>query len=230
MNQVYKFETPTLDQQTYKKLNPSHTHPSYLYGLPKLHKLLQLCLQTTYFTYDNEFYQKKQGAAMGSPLFPMLTNIYLHGVFFCWRTGLGESRQETITMAQMCGWHICYLATWPTTPAYPATLSTSSQLPQTLYQIHCVDKEGWYTSFPGCVCDLQSTKSHHTDHIVQSTNAYRSIYPLSILPLLFHQDWNHSNPAPLIKDHMPRSRLTGFSSYCSLSTEWISTSLHPQGS
>ena len=31
-------------------------------------KLLWLCLQTTYFTYDNEFYQKKQGAAMGSPL------------------------------------------------------------------------------------------------------------------------------------------------------------------
>jgi len=32
--------------------------------------LLEKCLNVTYFTYEGEFYQQSEGAAMGSPSLP----------------------------------------------------------------------------------------------------------------------------------------------------------------
>ena len=39
--------------------------------------LLELCLKTTYFSFRGEFYQQKDGAAMGSPVSPVVANIYM---------------------------------------------------------------------------------------------------------------------------------------------------------
>ena len=39
--------------------------------------LLELCLRTTYFSFRGEFYQQKDGAAMGSPVSPVVANIYM---------------------------------------------------------------------------------------------------------------------------------------------------------
>ena len=33
----------------------------------RIAELLQLCLKSTYFSYNGEFYEQRQGAAMGSP-------------------------------------------------------------------------------------------------------------------------------------------------------------------
>ena len=43
----------------------------------QLLELLELCLTSTYFSYNNEFYQQKQGAAMGSPVSPVVANLYM---------------------------------------------------------------------------------------------------------------------------------------------------------
>ena len=37
--------------------------------------LLSLCLYTTYFTYRGVIYKQKHGAAMGSPVSPIITNL-----------------------------------------------------------------------------------------------------------------------------------------------------------
>ena len=37
-------------------------------------ELLQFCLKTTYFQYDSKIYSQKQGAAMSSPISPIITN------------------------------------------------------------------------------------------------------------------------------------------------------------
>ena len=38
---------------------------------------LTLCLKTTYFSYGGEYYQQNDGAAMGSPISPVVANIYM---------------------------------------------------------------------------------------------------------------------------------------------------------
>lgn len=37
-------------------------------SLDRIADLLQLCLRSTYFSYGGEFYEQKEGAAMGSPI------------------------------------------------------------------------------------------------------------------------------------------------------------------
>lgn len=39
--------------------------------------LLELCLRSTNFVFQGEFYQQKDGAAMGSPVSPITDNLYM---------------------------------------------------------------------------------------------------------------------------------------------------------
>ncbi len=62
-----------------------------LYGLPKSTKmvspqtycfnnwlqLIELCLQSTYFQFHDTFYEQTDGAAMGSPLSPIVGNLFM---------------------------------------------------------------------------------------------------------------------------------------------------------
>ena len=39
--------------------------------------LLEFCLTSTYFTFQEEFYEQVEGAAMGSPISPIVANLYM---------------------------------------------------------------------------------------------------------------------------------------------------------
>ena len=43
----------------------------------RIAELLQLCLKSTFFSYNNEFYEQRQGAAMGSPVSAVVANLYM---------------------------------------------------------------------------------------------------------------------------------------------------------
>ena len=43
----------------------------------RIAELLQLCLKTTDFSYNGEFYEQRQGAAMGSPVSTVAANLYM---------------------------------------------------------------------------------------------------------------------------------------------------------
>ena len=42
--------------------------------------LLGICLKTTYFMYHQQFYEQTEGAAMGSPVSPVVANIFMEFV------------------------------------------------------------------------------------------------------------------------------------------------------
>ena len=39
--------------------------------------LLEFCLKNTYFKFNGEFYEQKEGAAMGSPISPIVANLFM---------------------------------------------------------------------------------------------------------------------------------------------------------
>lgn len=43
----------------------------------EIHMLAEVCLKSTYFQYGNQFYEQIEGAAMGSPLSPIIANLYM---------------------------------------------------------------------------------------------------------------------------------------------------------
>ena len=40
-------------------------------------ELVELCLRSTYFSYDGEFYEQREGAAMGSPVSAIVADLYM---------------------------------------------------------------------------------------------------------------------------------------------------------
>ena len=45
--------------------------------IPDLYALVELCLKSTYFQFDEFFYEQVEGAAMGSPLSSIVANIFM---------------------------------------------------------------------------------------------------------------------------------------------------------
>ena len=45
--------------------------------IPQLMELTELCLRTTYFQFQDTFFEQSDGAAMGSPLSPIVANLYM---------------------------------------------------------------------------------------------------------------------------------------------------------
>ena len=43
----------------------------------RIAELLDLCLRSTYFSYNDTFYEQKEGAAMGSPVSAVVANLYM---------------------------------------------------------------------------------------------------------------------------------------------------------
>ena len=45
--------------------------------IPQIAKLLDFCLNTNYFIYNGAYYQQRHGAAMRSPISPLVANCYM---------------------------------------------------------------------------------------------------------------------------------------------------------
>ena len=69
--------------------------------------LTELCLRTTYFEFQEEFYEQTDGAAMGSPLSPVIANIYMEG----FEEEALNTADDQPSLGAVCGRHFCHLAT-----------------------------------------------------------------------------------------------------------------------
>ena len=46
-------------------------------SIPQITSLLEFCLTNTYILFQGKYYEQVQGAAMGSPIIPLIANIFM---------------------------------------------------------------------------------------------------------------------------------------------------------
>ena len=46
-------------------------------GIDDIILLLEICLKNTYFSFQGQFFEQVEGAAMGSPVSPIVANLYM---------------------------------------------------------------------------------------------------------------------------------------------------------
>ena len=78
-------------------------------------ELLHICLTTTYFSFEGQYYQQNDGAAMGSPLSPIVANIYMEH--------FEKIAIQTPNKTPSCGFDMCVDDTFSLWPDGPEELS-----------------------------------------------------------------------------------------------------------
>ena len=66
--------------------------------------LLEFCLKNTYFSFQDQFYEQVEGATMGSPVSPIVANLYME---YLEQKALSTAPTPQI-LAQVCRWHLCH--------------------------------------------------------------------------------------------------------------------------
>ena len=83
--------------------------------IPQIVELLDFCLNTTYFIYDGTYYQHTHGAAMGSPISPLVANCYME-------------QFEKVVISTAPHPHHCGYDTWTTHSPYSTNTTWKSSL------------------------------------------------------------------------------------------------------
>ena len=84
--------------------------------IPQIIDLLNFCLNTIYFIYNGAYYQQTHGAAMGSPISPLVANCYME-----------QFEEVAVSIAMHPPPHHCGYDTWTThSPYFTNTMWKSS--------------------------------------------------------------------------------------------------------
>ena len=66
--------------------------------------LLEFCLKNTYISFWGQFYEQVEGVAMGSPVSPIVANLYME---YFEKKALSTATHPQ-NVAQVCGWYVCH--------------------------------------------------------------------------------------------------------------------------
>ena len=67
----------TLEVIGNKLINDQSLEERSILSPEQITKLVEVCLKTTYFVYNSEYYEQLEGAAMGLPVSPIVANIFM---------------------------------------------------------------------------------------------------------------------------------------------------------
>ena len=73
-------------------------------GVDDIILLLEFCLKNTYFSFQGQFFEQVEGVAMGSPVSPIVANLYMEDFE---QKALSSSSTPEV-LVQVCGWHLCH--------------------------------------------------------------------------------------------------------------------------
>ena len=68
---------PVLEIIRHRLANDHQLHNRATMSVSRIIDLLEFCLNSTSFVYQGQFYQQIEGAAMGSPLSPIVANMFM---------------------------------------------------------------------------------------------------------------------------------------------------------
>ena len=66
--------------------------------------LSEFCLKNTYFVFQSRYYEQLEGAAMGSPICPIVANLYMKEFE---AKALNTSPHPPKSVGKICLWHFC---------------------------------------------------------------------------------------------------------------------------
>ncbi|XP_072051992.1 uncharacterized protein [Amphiura filiformis] len=151
--------------------------------------LLQLCLDNTYFSYGGQFYKQSHGCSMGSPISPIISNLYMENferVALSTFNGIGPSK-----------WYRYVDDTW--------VLIKACELDRFFNHINQVDPNIKFTqeglsdnklAFLDCLVHVEEDlslsvsvyrKQTHTDQYLQFDSNHPLIQKLGVVKTLFHR-------------------------------------------
>ena len=109
--------------------------------------LLSFCLNTTYFTYSGVIYKQEHGAAMGSPMSPIIASLYMEGFE---DIALRTAPNPILSVVQVRGRYIYRDQRLPRRWVhYPP------KQPGLQHQVHNWARARWQIALPRCMCKHQ---------------------------------------------------------------------------
>ena len=158
-------------------------------SVDQLCELLELCLDNTYFSYGGSFYQQTHGCSMGSPVSPIISNLYME-------------KFERRALASYNGivpsrWFRYVDDTW--------VLIKTSELDNFFHHINNIDANIKFTQeglsdnklpFLDCLVKVEEDrtlsvavyrKQTHTDQYLQFSSNHPLIQKLGVVKTLFHR-------------------------------------------
>ena len=98
---------------TIKKLleEDPELHKRTSLSVKKITRLLEYCLTSTYFIFQSRFFEQQEGAAMGSPINPIVANLYMEEFE---NKAINTAPQPPLFLEKICGWYPRRQDSWNT--------------------------------------------------------------------------------------------------------------------